>query len=311
MFIQVLSKISALFAVLAIGALARHKRILDEASSRTLAKLVLVIALPLLYFYSLATNFTYELLRSIWILPIFAMGMVLAGYSLAKAMSRFIRLDPPAKATFVYLATFTNCGFLAIPIASALYGSGGIIRIVFFNVGFNFLYWTLGVWTLRASSRSAGQEAVPSPLKNLINSGTIGLLCGIAVGLTAVKLPDFILDSAKILGSATIPLALLVVGSIMSRGEIQKLRIYRNPILLIILCRLIVVPSLIFFITGCCGFLSPLSRAIIVLQSAMPSASTTPIFTKRFGGDSQLASAGVFATHICSIFTVPIFISLL
>ncbi len=310
MFIEILSKVSALFVVLAVGALARHKNLLDEASTRALARLVLTVALPLLYFHSLAANFTYELLKAIWVLPVFAAGMVLAGYALAKAFSRFVVLDKPAKATFVYLATFTNCGFLAIPIANALYGSNGIIRVVFFNVGFNLLYWTLGVWTLRASNPAAG-GGIPSPLRSLVNSGTIGLACGMVVGLAAVRLPAFMLDSAGILGSATIPLALLVVGSIMRKGDIQRLRSYQKPLLLIVLCRLIVIPGLIFIVTGFCGFLSPLSRAVIVLQSAMPSASTTPIFTSRFGGDSQFASAGVFATHICSILTVPIFISLL
>lgn len=313
MFFQILSKVSVLFIVLFIGGLARYKKILAEDSTGALAKLVLVVALPFLYFYSLSTNFTLELLKTIWILPLFAVFMVVAGYALARLLSRFIHLDAPAKATFIYLATFTNCGFLAIPIANALYGPEGIVRIVFFNVGFNLLYWTLGVWTLRGSSPdfSSGKANVSSAFKNLINSGTIGLLCGIVIGLAAIKLPGFVLDSSKILGSATIPLALLVVGSIMSKGEMQKLRTYKSPILLIILCRLIVIPVLALFVTGLFDFLQPLERAIIVLQSAMPSASTTPIFTTRFGGDSQLASVGVFATHICSIITIPLFLLLL
>ena len=185
--------------------------------------------------------------------------------------------------------------------------------VVFFNVGFNLLYWTLGVWTLKKSNTDLSTEnhSFFSSSKNLINSGTIGLLCGIIVGLAAFKIPNFILESTKILGSATIPLALIVIGSIMSKGELQRLRTYQKPIILIILCRLIIIPTLALFLTGLFGTLSPLSRAIIVLQSAMPSASTTPIFTTRFGGDPQLASAGVFAAHICSIITVPFFISLL
>ncbi|MBL7070899.1 MAG: AEC family transporter [Candidatus Omnitrophica bacterium] len=310
MFIEVLSKISVLFIVLAIGALARNKKLLDGDSTRALAKIVLVIALPFLYFHSLATNFTRELLRSVWVLPVFAVGMVAAGYLLAKYLSRFTRLDRPGKATFIYLATFTNCGFLAIPIANALYGTDGVMRVVFFNVGFNLLYWTLGVWTLRNGSAATDKKGA-SPLRNLINSGTIGLLGGIIVGFTAIRLPLFMLDAAKIMGSATIPLALLVVGSMMSKGKVGNLKAYKNPILLIVLCRLILVPGLALLITGLCGFLSPLARAIIVLQSAMPSASTTPIFISRFGGDSQLAAAGVFATHISSIITVPLFITLL
>lgn len=315
MFNQLLSKTGVLFIVLLIGALARYKKILDEDSTKALAKLVLVVALPFLYFYSLATDFNLELLKAIWILPFFAVGMVAAGYVAAKILSRFVGLESEGKATFVYLATFTNCGFLAIPIVAALYGSEGIIRVVFFNVGFNLLYWTLGVWTLKnsspgASSGNQGKRAASS-LRNLMNSGTIGLISGVIVGLAAVKLPVFLLESTKILGSATIPLALIVVGSIMSKCDLEKLRSYRKPIILLIFCRLIFVPALVLFISGLFGFLSPLSRAVIVLQSAMPSASTTPIFTARFGGDSQFASVSVFVTHILSVITIPIFMSLI
>ena len=152
---------------------------------------------------------------------------------------------------------------------------------------------------------------ISSALKNLINSGTIGLLCGIIAGLAAFKILPFIMDSAGMLGSATIPLALLVVGSIMSTGKLKKLRSYKKALTLIILCRLVLVPTIVLLVTGMLDWLPPLVRAIVVLQSAMPSASTTPIFTTRFGGDSQFASVGVFATHICSIITIPIFMSLL
>ncbi len=313
MFLQILLKVSVFFIVLFIGGLARYKKILTKESTRALAQVVLVITLPFLYLHSLASKFTAGLFRTIWILPVFAIFLVVMAYVIARVLSRFVHLNSSEKATFIYLATFTNCGFLAIPIANALYGSEGVIRVVFFNVGFNLLYWTLGVWTLRRSREgaSSGSTNILSASKNLINSGTIGLLSGIIAGLAAFKVPYFILDSANIVGSATIPLALLVVGSIMSKGEIRKLLNYKGALALIVLCRLIIIPTLALFITGFFGALSPLVRAIIVLQSAMPSASTTPIFTTRFGGDSQLASAGVFATTACSIITIPVFISLL
>ncbi len=313
MFFQIFSKVGVLFIILFIGAIARYKKILSEESSRALAQVVLIVTLPFLYFHSLATEFTAELLKTIWILPVFAIFLVLMAYVIARFLSRFVSLSPSEKATFIYVATFTNCGFLAIPIANALYGAEGVVRVVFFNVGFNLLYWTLGVWTLRRSNEkiAPGTVNILSSLKNLINSGTMGLLFGVIAGLAAFKIPYFIMDSTKMLGLATIPLALLVVGSIMSRGEMQKLRNHKRTLALIILCRLIIVPTLALVITGFFDGLSPLVRAIIVLQSAMPSASTAPIFTAKFGGDPQLASAGVFATTACSIVTIPIFLSLL
>ncbi|MBU4376530.1 MAG: AEC family transporter [Candidatus Omnitrophica bacterium] len=313
MFSQVLSKVSVLFVFLIIGAIARYKGLLNEEFNKSLAKLVLMITLPVLYFYSLATQFTLELFKTIWPLPVFAVCFVLLAYLLAKFFSRFVELGPKERATFIYLSTFTNCGFLAIPIANMLYGTEGVMRVVFFNIGFNILYWTLGVWTLRASNDTIPSEnnGMKSSLKNLVNSGTIGLLCGIIVGALAIKLPPFIMDASSMLGAATIPIALLVVGSIMGKGNIREIYAQKGALSLIVLCKLVIMPAFAIFITGFFGSLDPLTRAIIILQAAMPSASTTPIFTTRFGGDSKLASIGVFVTTISSIITIPIIMSLI
>jgi len=310
-FIQILSKIGVLFIVLFIGGIARRKGVLTEESTKALAQLVLIVTLPILYFYSLATRLTFGVFKVVWTLPLFAVCMVIFAYAIAKFSSRFVPLNLSQKATFIYLATFTNCGFLAIPIAYTLYGSGGVVRVVFFNIGFNLLYWTLGVWMLKGSRGNFTKRPSEKPWKELLNSGTIGLLCGTVAGLTALSLPLFVLESSQLVGSATIPLALLVVGSIMFAGENQKLSKYREVLVLIVGIRLILIPAIALFITAFFGSLSPLTRAIIVLQSAMPSASTTPIFTSRYGRDSHLASAGVFVTTAFSIITVPIFISLL
>jgi malate permease and related proteins len=310
-FSQVLSKVSVLFVILVIGAIAQRKGVLNDEFNKSLAKLVLIITLPALYFYSLASQFTIELFKTIWMLPVFAMCFVVVAYFIAMLLSRLVRLNPEERATFIYLSTFTNCGFLAIPIANMLYGQEGVMRVVFFNVGFNILYWTLGVWTLRNSNPVLSSErGVKSSLKNLVNSGTIGLLCGIIVGAAAIKVPAFLLDASNMMGAATIPMALLVVGSIMGKGNIRELYSYREPILLIVLCKLIIIPVFALFVTGFVHSLTPLTRAVIILQAAMPSASTTPIFTTRFGGDSKLASIGVFATTIASVITVPIIMSL-
>lgn len=312
MFQQVFSKVTVLFIILFVGAFVRYRRILTKDSTKALADLVLIVALPFFYFYTLATNFNAEVLKSIWVLPVFAAVTIMIGYTFARLFSRLTALEAPARATFIYLSTFSNCGFLAIPIAHALYGPEGIVRVVFFNLGFNLLYWTLGVQTLKSSvSNGAKREGgLLRGARNLINSGTIGLLLGVTVGLFAIKLPSFIFESTRILGVATIPLALIVVGSIMATGNIKSVLAYKGPLALIILCKMIIVPVLALLITGMIEGLTPLVRAVIVLQAAMPSASTTPVFTTRFGGDSQFASIGVFATHIVSIITVPLFMSL-
>ncbi|MEA3560602.1 MAG: AEC family transporter, partial [Candidatus Omnitrophota bacterium] len=238
MFIQILSKIGVIFVLLLIGALAKYKKLLTREAADDISRVVVVVTLPFLYFYTLATQCSRQLLMSAWMLPLAAIGLVLLAYLLGWLISSFLRLDKPRRNTFVYLSAFTNCGFLAIPVAFALFGQQGVVRVVIFNVGYSFLLWTLGVWTL---SRSAGKGI--SPLKNLFNTGMAALLIGLLVGSFSIKLPCFLLEASDILGRATIPLALLIVGAILAGGKLNKGVSYKI-ILSLVVCRLIIIPVL-------------------------------------------------------------------
>lgn len=306
MLITIISKTAVIFIIAAIGAAARLRKIVSEGSIQDLCKVVLFVTLPFLYFTTLSLQCTPDMMREIWNLPLFAMLFVMIAYVAGLALSRFLPLSPEARATFTYLITFTNCGFLAIPIAHVLFGEQGVLRVVFFNIGFNLLYWTIGVSMLR---RSGGEKV--NLMENLANSGTIGLLLGFIVGITAMKLPGFFIDTTRLIGSATIPLALLMIGALVTdyRGAVPQG--YKRALTIIVLMRLIVLPVIAVVIMKWCVFLPELSRAVIVLQCAMPSASTTPIFVKRFGGDMRLAGLGVFATTALSIITIPLIMALL
>jgi predicted permease len=306
MFAQILSKISILFFLLLIGALARYKKLLTAQATNDISIVVVVVTLPFLYFYTLATQCSKELLAKTWILPLAAIGLVFFSYLLGWLISSFFRLDKPCRNTFVYLIAFTNCGFLAIPVAFALFGQRGVIRVIMFNIGYSLLLWTLGVWTLSHFTKKK-----INPLRSLLNTGTVALLLGLLVGSFSFKLPSFFLEASDILGKATIPLALLVVGAILAGGNLRR-NIPYKVILSLVVCRLIVMPTLALAVTGLFSNLPHLIRAIIVLQAAMPSASTTPLFIRRFGGgDDELAASGVFFTTLFSIITVPVFLSLI
>lgn len=54
---------------------------------------------------------------------------------------------------------FSNVGFMGIPVISALYGSGVIIYIVFYMLGYNFLLYTYGIILARRSAQRNSQRS--------------------------------------------------------------------------------------------------------------------------------------------------------
>ena len=277
---------------------------MTQQSTDGLCRIAIEVTLPFLFFYTLSTNLTRQLFFSIISLPFFAIALTLTSFFLSWLASFPLKLNFSRRRTFMFLVTFPNYGFLAIPLIFALSGQEGLVRIFVFNLGITFLYWTLGVSIL-----SGIQTGIFKVFRNLINNASLALVLGPIVGLGSFRVPQFILEASQLIGNATIPLALIVVGSILAQRD-SKGVISFNTIFTLIFCKLILMPALAILFINIFDDLPDLLRVIIVLQAAMPSASTTPILTRRFGGDSELAASGVFFTTLFSIITVPLFISL-
>ncbi len=303
MFISVLSRMLIILLILLVGALARWRRILTQETTDGLCRVAIEVTLPFLYFYSLSTSLKPQLLSSILVLPLLAMALTLASLFLGWLVASRLQLDSGQRNTFKFLMAFPNYGFLAIPLVFALFGQEGLAIVAVFNLGITFLYWTLGVAILGGGS--GGLKL----FKNLANNAMFALIAGSIVGLSSLQLPQFILETAKIIGNATIPLALIVVGSILAQRELGK-GVSGKAIFSLVFCRLLLMPVLVILLINLFDNLPKMLGVIIVLQAAMPSASTTPILTRRFGGDSELAATGVFFTTLFSIISVPLLISL-
>lgn len=304
MFLSVFSRIGIIFIILLVGAAARWRKVLTKETTDGLCRLAIEVTLPFLYFYTLSANLSPEQFFSIWTLPLFAIALTLASYFIGRLVSFRLKLDSNQRNTFLFLTAFPNYGFLAIPLVFALFGEQGLLKIIMFNLGITFLYWTFGVAIL-SGSKAKGLLV----FKNLLNNATLALVLGLIVGVSALRLPQFVLETSRLIGNATIPLALIVVGSILAQRGSKKSVSFKT-VFALVFCRLILTPGLVLLFINIFDDLPKMLAAIIVLQAAMPSASTTPILTRRFGGDSELAASGVFFTTLFSIISVPLFLSL-
>ena len=298
MITSIFLRILTLFFLLGVGAFGRYKKIIKDETIDGLINIVIKLTLPFLYFYSLSRHATPETLRELWFLPFGALAIVAIGYVVGLLTTPFLKLPEKRKNTYLFLASFSNYGFLAIPVVYVLFGEEGLFRVVIFNLGFNILFWTFGIWLL--------SEKRSNPLKNLINPGTISLVAGILVGFFSINVPGFIIDASKLLGSAVIPLAALTVGALLSKS-LSARAMKANTVGVLVLCKLIIVPAILFFITGLIKDLPFILRAIIVLQAAMPSPSMTPLIARKFGGDPEFAATGVFFTTLFSLVTISLF----
>jgi len=305
MIIHILSKVGALFLILAVGALVRYKKVITADALGVLSNIVLYVTLPFLFIYVLSSRCIGSTLLSLWPAPVMSAAIIFTGWVMALAAAALLRLSPERRGTFLFLVSFQNSGFLAIPLAFALFGEDGVLNVIIFNVGFNALFFTFGAWLLSHSKGSIKKDL----LKNLMNTTMAALLVGVLLGAFCIELPKFLLDAAKMLGDVTIPLAMLVAGAMLAGNGFKK-AMYTKEMVSLVFLKLVLMPLVFLLAVRYVGQAGTLLGAIVVLQASMPSASLTPLMAKRFGGDYDLAASGVFVTTLVSIITIPFFMSL-
>ena len=139
--------------------------------------------------------------------------------------------------------------------------------------------------------------------KFIFNPGIISVVIGLIIFLTPLSFPRLVYEPMNMLGTMTIPLAMIIVGGNLGSTELGSM--FKNrTLMLMCLIRLIVVPFIIILVLS----LFKLPKIIIgitIIIDAMPSAPNTAIFARRYDSDYSLASQGVFLTTLMSILTIP------
>ena len=64
-------------------------------------------------------------------------------------------LRPPKnlKSIYILMATFSNLGFMGIPVAKSLYGSEGVVYVSFYILLYNVIVYTYGMALARRAAR--------------------------------------------------------------------------------------------------------------------------------------------------------------
>ncbi|MFA7372354.1 MAG: AEC family transporter [bacterium] len=304
MFQQVMGSILVILILLLVGVWARLKGLMTHAASENISRIVVDITTPALIFTAMYRQFTPDLLRQSYILPLFGALAILIGFMVGLVLLRAARLEENEHNTFLYLSAISNFSYMPLPLAYMLFGDKGIILLFLANVGSYFMLWTFGVWILTRNKLNL------SSLKNLFTPPLIGLVIGFLIPLSPLKghIPLFIIDALDMLGKATVPLIMLSVGGLIATVDFKKAFTQASmPVLMA--ARLILIPAIMIALVYTLKLPPQLANTVILI-SVMPSASSSPIIIQRFGGKPDLAATGVFFTTIASAITVPTLLSI-
>ena len=285
-----------LMLTIAVGWFANRKGYINREFSSRLSKFLLDVTVP-------AVLLSAGMSGDISFTPAEAFRLVLTAAVIflivaviAFAVPVITRAPKDEAGTYRVLATFSNTIFMGYPVVSAFFGSGAIIYPAIFAIPFNIALFCFGPAMMGGKTEETGW-------KKIFNSGTVFSLLALVVILLPFEMPRLVSELCSSLGSATSPLALMIIGSNLADMPLKK--IFAEPrMYLFALFRLIVEPVVCFFILRI--FVQDtvvLGCAVII--AGLPSASTATLLAAKYGGHEELASQGVMMTTLLSTLTIP------
>ena len=270
-----------LFAI-AAGYAANRLGYLGGETDQKVSKLLLNITMPAMIVAAVITG--EELPELGTILSILEVGVVfyLLEAVFALVVPRFLPGTQGQKGVWRYALAFPNVGFIGYPVAVALFGDGALFYAAILALPFNLLSYSLGPLLLAGAARFRWKQLF-----------TPCIVASVLVG----EMLDFV-------GDITVPLSLLVVGSLlagMSAGQVL-----RSPKLwLLTAIRLLLLPVALCLVLRALG-IDSLVLGIAVTQMAMPVAVNGTLLSMEYGGDTECMAQITFLTTAASIVTIPI-----
>ena len=215
------------------------------------------------------------------------MGLSIISFAIMTALAflvtKLLGVRDGHRGVFRFMLTFGNVGFIGFPVLSAIFGPSTLIYGSIFNLPFNFLVFTMGVWFIAQDSGRGAK--VKMGLKTFLTPANIA--CAIAIVLTLLNVHSvpIIGDAAETLGSFTTPGALLIIGSSLADLPVSKL--IGGPRLWIAsFARLIISPLIVWALFRLVP-VDPMLIDIMVVLCAMPVATNGTMLCYQYGGDSR------------------------
>src|SRR5699024_6527847 len=137
---------------------------------------------------------------------------------------------------------FGNQGFIGFAISYILMEEQGIIYLTLFNICYLILIWTYAIYLFNRSERSVNCNAL------FFNPGILSTLLGLIMLSLPFSWPVPLVDTFRSVGKMTIPLSMILIGSLLADIQWHELRQYSKNVYIWIAagCKLLIIPLFLF-----------------------------------------------------------------
>ncbi|RSE79199.1 AEC family transporter [Achromobacter denitrificans] len=193
--------------------------------------------------------------------------------------------------TLLPTASLPNAGNLGLPISQMAFGDAGLsVAVAFFAVN-SFVMHTLAV-RLLSGVNTKGSWKSPILLASVV---------AVALRMLHVPVPDWIVETSRMLGAVTVPLMLLSLGHALALIPSGGLRNGAKVAVMRLVVGLAAGLAVVWALD-----LEPVLAGALSLQMAMPCAVVSYMYVKRYTSEGDTAAGAVLVSTVAFLLLAPV-----
>lgn len=267
-----------------------------------LASFVVNFALPAIIF----STFTGQQLSETVNLPylvVYASGSLIA-FAIVFALMRLVLRRPLTAAAIGALGgTGSNTGFIGFPVAALVIGAPAFVAMPLTMLVENILIIPLALTLAELGRNGGGSVAslLAGTARRLLAMPLLwAIFVGTSLSFAGVAMPELLTTSVELLGRASAPVALFVVGGVVASLSRADVTADLGPV---VIGKLVIHPlavaGMLLLIPG----VPPGLAACAIVFSSASMLTIYPVLARRYALETKAAAALIIAT-VAGLFTV-------
>jgi len=296
--------VTPIFFIILLGVFLRHVRVIDDGFVNTASRVVFLVALPALIFFSIAPTDFLSLLR-LDVIAFFYAGTLVTVGLIWWLSGLFIR-DAADRGAFVQGSFRSNFGIVGLALCVNAFGEYGLAFGAMLLAFLIPLYNVLSILVLTPARSTAIKPPWWRPLLEIVRNPLIlAVIFGLFFSIFAIPLPAVIEKTGDYFARLTLPLALLASGGALTLNGLALNRLISASRLALSAAavKLIGLPAVLTLGALACGF-EGRAVGVLFIAFASPTAAASFVMARVMGANAELSGHIIVVTTLASILTI-------
>lgn len=284
-----------LIFIMGVGYALAKAKITRAGAERALTRIAFAGLLPALLFDTVATSDPHVVFSASAMANVLSASILAIAYAL---LAHFVFQMRGAAATIGALAaSYTNAGNLGVAFLLAITGDAAAAAPIMV-----FQLCVMVPISFSILERQCGRDVQIWKvfLRSFTNPPVLGVIAGIAVALTGMKLPPVIAQPVQVLSDAAVPIMLLAIGISMCGAVMPRPGRDSVPLYVAVAMRCFAGPLLTYAFGVILG-LSGQALLAVTIAGAFPTANNVFVYAHRFHVATVFARDAVLVTTVLSL----------